>query len=57
MNKIEEINTFIEEEDIDVAIISESHDRENKKVRSPYEFTNTPSHLKHTPKAKITTRW
>ena len=32
MNKIQEITTFIEEENIDVAFISESHDRENKKL-------------------------
>ena len=32
MNKIQVITTFIEEEDIDIAFISESHDRENKKL-------------------------
>ena len=32
MNKIEEIKTFIKEENIDVAFISESHDRENKRL-------------------------
>ena len=32
MNKIEELTTFIEEEEIDVAFISESHDRENKRL-------------------------
>ena len=32
MNKIAEIQTFLEEEEIDVAIISESHDRENKRL-------------------------
>ena len=32
MNKIQEITTFIEEEDIDIAFISESHTRENKKL-------------------------
>ena len=32
MNKIEEITTFITEENIDVTFISESHDRENKKL-------------------------
>ena len=41
MNKIEEIKTFIEEEDIDVAIISESHDRENKKLE---DHMNLPTH-------------
>lgn len=32
MNKIHELQTFIEEESIDVAFISESHDRENMKL-------------------------
>ena len=32
MNKTEEITTFIIEEEIDLAIISESHDRENKRL-------------------------
>ena len=32
MNKIEELTTFIEEEEIDVAFISESHDRDNKRL-------------------------
>ena len=32
MNKIEEITTFIKEEHIDVAFISESHDRDNKRL-------------------------
>ena len=32
MNKLEQIKTFIEEEEIDLAFISESHDRENKKL-------------------------
>ena len=32
MNKTEEISIFIEEEDIDIAFISESHDRENKRL-------------------------
>ena len=41
MNKIEEIKTFIEEEDIDVTFISESHDRENKKLE---EHMNLPMH-------------
>ena len=40
MNKIEEIKTFIEEEDIDVAIISESHDRENKKLEDNIQLPN-----------------
>ena len=32
MNKIEELKNFIVEENIDCAFISESHDRENKKL-------------------------
>ena len=32
MNKIQELQAFIEEESIDCAFISESHDRENKKL-------------------------
>ena len=32
MNKTEEISIFIEEEDIDIAFISQSHDRENKRL-------------------------
>ena len=32
MNKIEEITDFIKEEEIDIAFISESHDRENKRL-------------------------
>ena len=32
MNKTEQITRFIEEEEIDVALISESHDRENKRL-------------------------
>ena len=32
LNKVEEIKTFIQEEDIDIAFISESHDRDNKKL-------------------------
>ena len=32
MNKTEEMKVFIEEENIDVALISEIHDRENKRL-------------------------
>ena len=32
MNKVQELQTFILEESIDVAFISESHDRENKRL-------------------------
>ena len=40
MNKIEEIKTFIEEEDIDLAIISESHDWENKRLENHINLNN-----------------
>ena len=40
MNKIEEIKTFIDEESIDVAFISESHDRENKKLEEHFNLEN-----------------
>ena len=40
MNKIEEIKTFIDEESIDVAFISESHDRENKKLEEHFNLDN-----------------
>ena len=32
MNKVEELKTFIEEESIDCAFISESHETENKRL-------------------------
>ena len=32
MNKTEQISRFIEEEEIDIAFISESHDRKNKRL-------------------------
>ena len=32
MNQVEEIKTFLEEEEIDVGFISESHDRESKRL-------------------------
>ena len=38
MNKVEQIARFIEEEDIDVAFISESHDRENKKLEDIFKL-------------------
>ena len=40
MNKIKEIQTFIEEEEIDLAVISESHDRENKRLEESIELSN-----------------
>ena len=40
MNKIEEIKNFIDEESIDVAFISESHDRENKKLEEHFNLDN-----------------
>ena len=42
MNKTEQISRFIEEENIDVAFISESHDRENKRLED-YIKLNTHS--------------
>ena len=41
MNKIDEIKTFIEEEEIDVGFISESHDRESKRLE---DNMNLPTH-------------
>ena len=38
MNKVEQISRFIEEEDIDVAFISESHDRENMKLEDIFKL-------------------
>ena len=40
MNKVEELKTFIDEESIDVAFISESHDRENKKLEDHFNLEN-----------------
>ena len=40
MNKVEELKTFIDEESIDVAFISESHDRENKKLEEHFNLEN-----------------
>ena len=40
LNKIEEIKTFIQEEEIDIAFISESHDRENKKLDENMNLEN-----------------
>ena len=41
MNKVDEIKTFIEEEEIDVGFISESHDRESKRLE---DHINLPTH-------------
>ena len=38
MNKIKELKTFIEEESIDCAFISESHDRENKRLEDHFDL-------------------
>ena len=38
MNKIEELKTFIVEENIDVSFISESHDRENKRLEDQFNL-------------------
>ena len=40
MNKLEQISRFIEEENIDVAFISESHDRENKRLEDHIKLTS-----------------
>ena len=40
MNKLEHIKVFIEEEDIDVAFISESHDRDNKRLEDNIQLDN-----------------
>ena len=40
MNKLDELKTFIEEEEIDCAFISESHDRENKKLEENLHLEN-----------------
>ena len=40
MNKVEELKTFIDEESIDVAFISESHDRENKRLEDHFDLEN-----------------
>ena len=40
MNKVEELKAFIEEESIDVGFISESHDRENKRLEDHFNLEN-----------------
>ena len=40
MNKVEELKTFIDEETIDVAFVSESHDRQNKKLEEHFNLEN-----------------
>ena len=40
MNKLEELKTFIEEQSIDIGFISESHDRENKKLEDHFVLEN-----------------
>ena len=40
MNKLEELKTFIDEQSIDVAFISESHDRQNKKLEDHFDLEN-----------------
>ena len=40
MNKLEELKMFIEEEEIDCAFISESHDRENKRLDENLKIDN-----------------
>ena len=38
MNKTEELKVFIDEENIDVSFISESHDRENKRLEDYFKL-------------------
>ena len=40
MNKVDEIKTFIKEETIDVAFLSESHDRESKRLEDHFVLEN-----------------
>ena len=40
MNKVDEIKTFIKEEAIDVAFISESHERESKRLEDHFVLEN-----------------
>ena len=40
MNKTDEIKTFIKEETIDIAFISESHDRESKRLEDHFVLEN-----------------
>ena len=40
MNKLDELKAFIEEEEIDCAFISESHDRENKRLEDHLNIEN-----------------
>jgi hypothetical protein len=38
MNKTEELKVFIDEENVDVSFISESHDRENKRLEEHFKL-------------------
>ena len=40
MNKLKELKSFIDEQSIDVAFISESHDRQNKKLEDHFDLEN-----------------
>ena len=40
MNKINQITTFIDEENIDIAFISESHDRENMRLEDHFQLAS-----------------
>ena len=40
MNKVEELKTFIDEQSIDIAFISESHERENRKLENKFHLEN-----------------
>ena len=40
MNKLEQLKTFIDEHEIDIAFISESHERKNKKLEEAFDSEN-----------------
>ena len=40
MNKLDQLKIFIEEENVDCAFISESHDRKNFKLEDNFELEN-----------------
>ena len=40
MNKLDQLKTFIEEQNVDCAFVSESHDRKNFKLEDHFELEN-----------------
>ena len=40
MNKLDQLKTFIEEQNVDCAFVSESHDRKNFKLEDNFELEN-----------------